>query len=658
MIAVATVVKAGVDYVTGIDTVFSFYMFTLAVIAWAFGRGPGWMAVLLSGFAYSFYFIEPRLHLSFSRRPELNQMLVFMIVGGGITEVLRFAVRTRREARLYSKEAQRLDLMTRALQARMQRALSSIAEPFAILNAVRDDAGYIKDFRVEYMNEAGVRSNRTMDRSITDFSGKLLSEISPAASELGVVDAYRKIVDEGVPYHHELHQELPDATQNRWIEIHACKFDDGLVVQWRDTTERHKSEEQLRKSQGDLLALTESLERRVKERTTEAEVRSQQLRALALDLAETESRERKRLAKLLHDHFQQLISAAKLKAGLVRRGLREEKTIESMRQLESLLEEAIAASRSLATELSPPVLSDGGLLSALEWLSRKMEKDYDLIVQLKTDPNAEPESDQVRTMVFECVRELLFNIVKHAETHQAELSAHLSPEGLLVITIQDHGKGFDLQNALQRSMIAGQDGSFGLFSIRERLSLIGGLLNIRSEPGQGTCVEMSVPIGVRRGAPVVLQPTSVVDAVEALQSNFNGEANPRDFSTPARVVVADDHRLFREGLINLLAQESTFAVVGEASDGEEAVELCRKLKPDVLICDVTMPRLNGVQVTRQVTAELPGLRVVGLSMHEREDMATAMRAAGAVAYVTKSGPSDQLLTVLRSVTSGQPLESI
>src|SRR5580658_2159920 len=103
--------------------------------------------------------------------------------------------------------------------------------------------------------------------------------------------------------------------------------------------------------EAELCALNETLEKRVQERTAEAEARSRQLRALALDLADTESRERKRLAQLLHDHFQQLVSAAKLKAGFVRRTITEGKAIEALQQIEKLLEDALTASRTLATEL-------------------------------------------------------------------------------------------------------------------------------------------------------------------------------------------------------------------------------------------------------------------------------------------------------------------
>lgn len=381
----------------------------------------------------------------------------------------------------------------------------------------------------------------------------------------------------------------------------------------------------------------ESLEHRIQERTLELQHRSDQLRALALDLTETESRERKRLAQLLHDHFQQLVSAAKLKVGIVRRKLTDESLIETVRQVESLLEETINASRNLATELSPPVLHDAGLGPALEWLARRMERDHNLAVTLSVGENTEPDNEQVRVIVFECARELLFNVVKHAKATEATLTLSMAAEGLLQIAVADQGQGFDA-HALE--MKAKPDGSFGLFSIKERLGLLGGLVKVRSQSGQGTTVTMTVPVTVKR------ETTST--AAGTLFESTAGEV-PTGRVPDVRVMVADDHKLFREGLISLLSQESFVHIVGQANDGEEAVALARELKPDILIIDVTMPKLNGVQVTAQVMRELPQTKVIGLSMHERDDMANAMRDAGAAAYCSKGGPTEALLNVLRGV---------
>jgi len=400
----------------------------------------------------------------------------------------------------------------------------------------------------------------------------------------------------------------------------------------------------LHQREAELRTLNETLEKRVQERTAEAEARSRQLRALALDLADTESRERKRLAQLLHDHFQQLVSAAKLKTGLVRRAITENKAIEALKQAESLLEEALTASRTLATELCPPVLNDGGLIPAMEWLSRKMEADYGLRVSVRSEPSAEPESEQVRTLLFECARELLFNVVKHAQTKEASVTVKMSAKGLLSLIVIDRGKGFDsLELSADKRKT---ETSFGLFSIRERLSFIGGLLNVRSTVGEGTRMELSVPVGISS------KPVSTENESDTVNSAYLPPA-PAALGRPARVLVADDHQLFREGMIHLLSQEPDLIVVGEAADGQEAVELTRKLKPDILILDVSMPKLNGVHAAAQISREVPQTRIIGLSMHDDKDMAKAMRAAGAAVYLTKGGASETLLDMIRSLVTAK-----
>jgi CheY-like chemotaxis protein len=116
---------------------------------------------------------------------------------------------------------------------------------------------------------------------------------------------------------------------------------------------------------------------------------------------------------------------------------------------------------------------------------------------------------------------------------------------------------------------------------------------------------------------------------------------------PIRILVVDDHPIIRQVLQQLLKRESDLEVVGEAVDGQAAIDLTRQCHPDVIIMDVNMPRLNGVEATRQILAEYPRVRVIGFSMHDEGYWQTAMRAAGAVAYVSKRTGSRQLLAAIR-----------
>lgn len=116
---------------------------------------------------------------------------------------------------------------------------------------------------------------------------------------------------------------------------------------------------------------------------------------------------------------------------------------------------------------------------------------------------------------------------------------------------------------------------------------------------------------------------------------------------PIRVLLADDHAVVRDGLTRLLANESDIEVVGQAADGLEVVQMALQLKPDIILMDVSMPYLSGVDVTRRLTQQLPGIRVIGLSMHRQEDIAAAMTSAGAIAYLTKSMEPEALVAAVR-----------
>lgn len=120
-----------------------------------------------------------------------------------------------------------------------------------------------------------------------------------------------------------------------------------------------------------------------------------------------------------------------------------------------------------------------------------------------------------------------------------------------------------------------------------------------------------------------------------------------------RVLLVDDHRMMREGLRALLAEASDIEVVGESSDGRTALDLVRTLRPDVVVMDVGMPDLNGVEATRQIRAEHEGVRVIALSTHMDKSYVHHMLEAGACGYVLKIAAHDELLRAVRAASLGR-----
>jgi PAS domain S-box-containing protein len=247
------------------------------------------------------------------------------------------------------------------------------------------------------------------------------------------------------------------------------------LVTFRDVTREIEAEIELKRSR-------DELELRVRERTIELQNRADQLARLTSELTLAEERERGRLAAILHDHLQQILVAARfgLRAVSVRVA---EDVQQKLSEIEGLLNESLDVSRSLTTELSPPILHEAGLAAGLAWLARQMEQKHGLVVALDADPELRVAREDVRFLLFQAIRELLLNIVKHAQTDHASVKLLRTTHAELEAVIEDEGIGFDPAEALHRR--TEQAGGFGLFSIRERIDLLGGVFEVESAPGKG-----------------------------------------------------------------------------------------------------------------------------------------------------------------------------
>jgi signal transduction histidine kinase len=412
-----------------------------------------------------------------------------------------------------------------------------------------------------------------------------------------------------------------------------------------ELSERKQIEERLRQ-------LTGTLEERVAERTRELATSYARLRALATDLTVAEQKERRRLATELHDYLAQLLVVTRMKVGYVLKQRLNPELKTTLRDADELLHQSLDYTRSLVSELTPQALYERGLGPALQWLGDQMRRQKVLNVEIVLDAPelALPEADSV--LLFQSIRELLFNVLKHGQTDRASVSMRYAQD-VLTITVSDQGRGFDVSRLRDDP-----SDRFGLLSIRERMTALGGTLDLQSEPGKGTVASLCLPF---TGAGKIAEFQTVGGAgrvpspdATPLQTNETDSSAPSfpeaDIAAPLRVMLVDDFDLVRKSLRSLLEQHADVIVVGEASSGEQALQLACSLNPDVVIMDMHMPGWDGAETTRRILKERPATVVIGLSIQTDSDIAKSMLEAGAAAFIAKETAVNELYSTLRTAT--------
>lgn len=399
----------------------------------------------------------------------------------------------------------------------------------------------------------------------------------------------------------------------------------GGVIGWQDISE--------------LKRLNESLERRVNERTALAEQQAAQLRILAAELTRAEESERRRISHTLHEQLQQLLVGVRMKLALLHRKIGSEAAQPMFEEVHDLVNQAITETRLLTLELSPPVLYAGGLAAGLEWLAGHTKDRYGLSIEVHAEKAAEPIDEGVQLFLFHAVRELVLNIVKHARAESARIELTRASGKWLRLAVADTGVGLSPSQLehLERSS------GFGLFSIRERLKAMGGIFGVDSAPGQGTRITLELP------ARSVRRPKAAKGPGPASEAGAEGTAEgslSASCEEILRVLIADDHAVVRRGMAEFLSGHGRIEIVGEAANGREAIEMALELHPDIVLMDVTMPVMDGIEATRRIRQALPGVRVIGLSMHEEPAVAGAMYKAGAVAYLPKHSASEAVVSAI------------
>lgn len=331
------------------------------------------------------------------------------------------------------------------------------------------------------------------------------------------------------------------------------------------------------------------------------------LRALVSRASRAEHRKGIRSSRVLQEQIQQSIVAAKTYISCVAAESNPElgKTLQSA---VSALDAALKAARDLTSELCPPVLYDAGLVGGLDELASSVKTKYGLSVHLDIDKCAEPAAMDMRLLLFDCARELLSNVVKHAGVMEAKLALSRTAAGDIKLVVSDSGRGFNPALLTQRRR---NEITFGLLSIKERLTHMGGQMEVDTALGKGARFTLVAP------------------------------------DDSCTVLICDDHEIMRQGYLRWLQSERGIEVIGQAATGEQAVQLAAELSPDVIIMDVSLPGgMSGIDATSSIVAANPRVRVIGVSMHESESVANDMRSAGAVAYLSKAAPHQDLINAI------------
>jgi signal transduction histidine kinase/CheY-like chemotaxis protein len=336
---------------------------------------------------------------------------------------------------------------------------------------------------------------------------------------------------------------------------------------------------------------------------------AEELRASRARVVAAADAERLRIERNLHDGAQQHLVALGVHLRLAEElfPTDPEATQTLLAQLRDDVHAAIEQLRALAHGIYPPLLLERGLEHAL-----RAEAARAAVRASVEAPGLGRYSPEIEATVYFCCLEALQNVAKHAAATNVVIAVR-EQEGGLLFDVVDDGAGFDPSH--------GPRGA-GLTNMSDRLGALGGRLSVRSKSGGGTSISGTIPLPAEP-----MQPSSV------------------------KVLVADDQPQFLSAARSVVERTSGFELVGEAASGEEALELAALLRPDLMVIDITMPGIGGIEAARRIISRQPDAVAVLVSTYREEDLPPAAHTCGAVGYIHKEafGPDS-----LRDVWGRRP----
>jgi PAS domain S-box-containing protein len=379
------------------------------------------------------------------------------------------------------------------------------------------------------------------------------------------------------------------------------------------------------------------------------------LRNLSGRLLQLQDEERRRISRDLHDVTGQKLALLSMTLS----GILKHKEIKNNQEVNHLLLESMDLSNDVSKEirtlsylLHPPMLDELGLSSAVGWFTQGFEARTGICVGVDIPSGFVRLAPDAEVTLFRIVQESLTNVHRYSGSATAYVRAR-SDGGEVRLEIGDFGKGMSKEfKKPNRESMAPL--GVGIQGMKERVRQLSGTLEITSRPDKGTLVTAILPISSWRTETSESGQGSKTHEIPLLPVEGIAETN----GWRKRILIADDHDVLRRGIRTMLESDPELEVCGEAVDGNEAVEKTLAQAPDLVILDINMPIMNGLEVLRQIVRHSPQTKVLAFSVHDSKQIVEEILAAGAHSYLSKATAGQHLVREVHSLLNGRVQEEL
>jgi two-component system NarL family sensor kinase len=371
------------------------------------------------------------------------------------------------------------------------------------------------------------------------------------------------------------------------------------------------------------------------------------LRQLSARLLKLQDEERRRIARDLHDTTGQKIAVLSMTLDRLAKlvDIRKVDVKDALTESRDVVGRIGEEIRTLSYLLHPPLLDECGLASAVLWYAEGFKKRSGIHLNVSIDEELVRLTTDAETALFRVLQESLTNVHRYSGSPSAEIRIFQSA-GKVHLDIVDHGKG--VKAGTERPSFAGAPTlGVGIPGMRERIRQLGGQLEVEFS-NEGTRVHASLPVEVSA------EQSGDQSTSELFRDKENFQANPRQRpDVRKRILIADDHEVMRRGVRGLVESQEEWSICGEAIEGNEAISKTKELRPDLLILDVSMPGVSGIEAALQILRDDPSMRILFFTMHDSPQMMREISNVGAWGYVAKARAGNDLVDAVRIILDGK-----